>query len=50
MANLIFPTGTSDHGEGILLEVQLAGCTQLLLCMYVYQPDIFLLMKRICVT
>ena len=30
MANLIFPTGTSDDGEGMLLKVQLAGSTQLL--------------------
>ena len=35
MANLIFPTGTSDDGEGTLLEVQLAGSTQLLLRMYI---------------
>ena len=28
MAKLIFPTGTSDDGEGMLLEVQLAGSTQ----------------------
>ena len=35
MANLIFPTGTSDDGEAMLLEVQLAGSTQLLLRMYI---------------
>ena len=35
MANLIFPTGTSDNGEGMLLEVPLAGSTQLLLRMYI---------------
>ena len=35
MAILIFPIGTSDDGEGMLLEVQLAGFTQLLLCMYI---------------
>ena len=35
MANLIFPTGITDDGEGcgegMLLEVQLAGSTQFLL-------------------
>ena len=35
MTNLIFPTGTSDDGEGMLLEVQLAGSTQLLLRIYI---------------
>ena len=35
MASLIFPTGTSDDGEGMLLEVQLAGSTQFLLRMYI---------------
>ena len=35
MANLTFPTSTSDDGEGMLLEVQLAGSTQLLLRMYI---------------
>ena len=29
MVNLIFPTGTSVDGEGMLLEVQLARSTQL---------------------
>ena len=28
MANLIFPTCTSNHGEGTLLEVHLAGSSQ----------------------
>ena len=31
MANLILSTGTSEDGDGMLLEVQLAGSTQLLL-------------------
>ena len=31
MANLIFPTGTSDDDGGMLLEVHLAGSTQFLL-------------------
>ena len=35
MANLVFPTGTSDDGEGMLLEGQLAGSTQLLLHMHI---------------
>ena len=36
MANrLIYPTDTSNDGEGILLEVQLAGSTQFLLRMYI---------------
>ena len=30
MANLIFPTGTSDDDGGMLLEVYLAGSTQFL--------------------
>ena len=34
MTNLIFPNGTSDDDGGMLLEVQLAGATQLLLRMY----------------
>ena len=44
-ANLIFPTGTSDNGGDMLLEVHLAG--SLCFC-YAHQPDIFLLKMYVC--
>ena len=50
MANLIFPTGTSDDNGGMLLEVHLYWIHSVFITYAVYQPDIFLLIKRMRVT
>ena len=51
MANLIFPTGTSDDDGGMLLEVHLRSWIHSVFTTYVvYQPDIFLLIKCMRVT